>query len=496
MGQVYLAEQVSLKRKVAIKIMRTDLTANVTSFQRFKAEAEAIARITHANIVQVHAFGEEAGVHYMALEYVEGRNLRQYIEKKGPVELPLALSIMRQVAAALQRASELGIVHRDIKPENILLTRRGEAKVADFGLSRCFGDQPGPNLTQPGLTMGTPLYMSPEQIQGQAVDARTDIYSLGITCYHMLAGQPPFRGASALELAIHHVQSEPQPLGDMRPDLPAELCAIVHKMMAKSAHERYQTCNDLLRDLARVRESLGGQKTQSAETLVPTAATPAASHPRPAAPGKARLLFAAAVISVFLAFIAGGAAAWFRSREPAAAPPASAEPTVTAEQQRERFLLKAVEEYPAGDRDRMDLGLGVRLELGLFYLDHERLDEAGRFFSGLVNDPASLAAYKTLGRIGEAMVLARQNHPRESNRILLELLKDARGKKNTADRFFFLLNRPELRRALGLALDYNKANASAGDPFPTELESLRQPPRWLAPGPRSPSAPGKSLSKR
>src|SRR5437667_8246852 len=124
MGQVYLAQQISLKRNVAVKIMRTDVAVNLASYQRFRAEAEAIAKITHANIVQVYAFGEESGLHYMALEYVEGRNLHDYLMKKGPPDLPLALSIMRQVAAALQRAGELGIVHRDIKPEHILLTRR------------------------------------------------------------------------------------------------------------------------------------------------------------------------------------------------------------------------------------------------------------------------------------------------------------------------------------------------------------------------------------
>ena len=137
MGQVYLAEQTSLKRKVALKIMRPELALDAVSFQRFKAEAEAVARVTHANIVQVYAFGEESGLHYIALEYVEGRNLREYLARKGTTDSALTLSILRQVAAALQRASELGIIHRDIKPENILLTKRGEVKVADFGLSRC-----------------------------------------------------------------------------------------------------------------------------------------------------------------------------------------------------------------------------------------------------------------------------------------------------------------------------------------------------------------------
>src|SRR6266852_5106431 len=195
MGQVYLAEQISLKRNVALKILRAEMAANPTALQRFRHEAEAVAKATHANIVQVYAIGEAEGLRYMALEYVEGRNLREFLAKKGPPELPVALSIMRQVAAALQRASELGIVHRDVKPDNILLTRKGEVKVADFGLSRVLdGDQPAVNLTQSGVTMGTPLYMSPEQVEGKAVDVRTDVYSFGVTCYHMLAGHPPFRG--------------------------------------------------------------------------------------------------------------------------------------------------------------------------------------------------------------------------------------------------------------------------------------------------------------
>src|SRR5947209_4810054 len=138
MGQVYLAEQGSLKRKVALKILKADQAINPTALQRFKSEAEAVARVAHANIVQVYAIGEAHGLHYMALEYVEGRTLHEYLSKKGPPNLAGALNLMRQVAAALQRAGELGIIHRDIKPDNILLTRQGQIKVADFGLSRCF----------------------------------------------------------------------------------------------------------------------------------------------------------------------------------------------------------------------------------------------------------------------------------------------------------------------------------------------------------------------
>ncbi len=215
----------------------------------------------------MYAFGETSGLYYMAMEYVEGLNLREYLEKKGPPPLSLAVSIMRQVAAALQRAGELGIIHRDIKPENILLTRKGLVKVADFGLSRCFNaGHSTSGLTHPGVTMGTPLYMSPEQVEGKELDPRTDIYSFGVTCFQMLAGDPPFHGKSPFEIALRHVQTEPVELGKVRPDLPSTLCAVVHKMMAKQPDGRYQTGRELLKDLNRVRESLAVVK----DTGVPT----------------------------------------------------------------------------------------------------------------------------------------------------------------------------------------------------------------------------------
>src|SRR3954466_881651 len=257
MGQVYLARQRSLKRQVAIKVLRGELAANVTALRRFQAEAEAVANITHAHIVQVYAISEDQGLHYMALEYVDGRNLRDFLERKGIPDLPLALEIMRQVASALERAGELGFVHRDIKPENILLSKRGEVKVTDFGLSRCFAADAPLNLTQSGVTMGTPLYMSPEQVRGQPVDPRSDIYSFGVTCYHMLGGEPPFRAATAFDIALQHVQGTARPLGSIRPDLPPELCAIVHKMMAKRPEDRYQSAREVLNDLARFKDGAG-----------------------------------------------------------------------------------------------------------------------------------------------------------------------------------------------------------------------------------------------
>ncbi len=145
--------------------------------------------------------------------------------RKGPLDVLLVLSLMRQVASALHHASELGIVHRDIKPDNILLNRKGEAKVADFGLSRCLTDDEPLNLTRAGSAVGTPMYMSPEQVQGKPVDHRSDLYSFGVTCYHMLTGQTPFEGSHGYEIALKHAREEPLPLEAFRPDLPPALCA-------------------------------------------------------------------------------------------------------------------------------------------------------------------------------------------------------------------------------------------------------------------------------
>jgi serine/threonine-protein kinase len=481
MGQVYLAEQISLKRKVAIKTMRTDLAVSAVSLQRFKAEAEAIARVSHANIVQVYSIGEEAGLHYMALEYVEGRNLREFLTRKGPPELLLALRIMRQVAAALQRASELGIIHRDIKPENILLTKRGEIKVADFGLSRCFaGESVNPHLTQSGITLGTPLYMSPEQVQGQSLDARTDIYSFGVTCYHLFAGQPPFAGRTPFEVALHHVQTEPVSLHEVRPDLPSEICRIVHKMMAKNLDQRYQNCAELLKELNQFRETITAQQTQFPGPALFPSLPPASSpktEPLPAG-GRRGWWASAAAATIVLALIVGGVAAWVRGNATTtpptklAAPPLPTpadEPLLTEQMRNEQFLREAVEKYSTGtDRVSRNLRLRHSLELGLFYLKGNRLEEADHCFAGLIKLPA----YRILGQFGHAIVLARQDHAVESNKLFSDLIGAKPKVGQEQMRFYF--NQAQLRYEIARALDYNKANLREG--FPPDLERYREPP--------------------
>jgi serine/threonine-protein kinase len=504
MGQVYLAEQISLKRKVALKLLRPDLAVNATALARFKAEAEAVARATHANIVQVYAIGEVAGQHFMALEYVEGKNLRQYLEKKGTPEVMLALSIMRQVAAALQRASELGIIHRDIKPENILLTRKGEVKVADFGLSRIFSDDRQPlNLTQSGVTMGTPLYMSPEQVEGKPIDPRTDIYSFGVTCYHLLAGVPPFRGQTAFEVAVQHVQQQAPLLSNIRPDLPQELCALVHRMMAKNPDERIQTGREAVREILRVRDNLiavavtGGGSTNLGPALIETDDDPSArqtavvqlgpggpttfdatltqSLPHPASH---RWWPWVAALSVVAALGLGLAYGRWRSHAQASAQVDSlpgqesaasdlSQKTLSAAAKEEQRLLDAIKQHDADTKHRVDLAA--------FYLRNWRLDDAEKEFKGIYDSgakqhPGSLR----IGNLGKAIVLAFRDQPEESNRLFNLILTQKKLAKDPFPYHPFWLSSPVLSEWAGRALERNFTNDPSN--FPASLKPYRTPP--------------------
>lgn len=275
MGEVYLAEQLALRRHVALKILRADMLDDPQYLARFEAEAKAVAPISHPNIVSVYVTGKEGSIHYIAMEYVQGINLREYIDKKGRLDAATCITVMKRVAAALQRASEEGIVHRDIKPENVLLTKKGEVKVADFGLARQISKE-GVNVTQTGLTMGTPLYMSPEQIEGKPVDRRTDIYSFGVTCYHMIAGSPPFQGDNAFAIAVQHLNRTAPSLETIRPEFPVDVIRIVERMMAKKPEDRYPSAREVLQELARLR---GAKNTVESPALPPETTSPAETAP-------------------------------------------------------------------------------------------------------------------------------------------------------------------------------------------------------------------------
>ena len=248
MAEVYLAEQTSLSRQVALKVLNDALATDESYVKRFQNEARAAAALVHANIVQIYEVGKLDGVHYIAQEYISGQNLRQLLNRHGPFDPALAVTVMRQVAAALHKAAKKGIVHRDIKPENIMISSAGEVKVADFGLSRIAGEG-NVDLTHVGITMGTPLYMSPEQAEGRPLDSRSDLYSFGVSTYHVLAGRPPFEGDTPLAVAVQHVRAQPERLENLRPDLPTGLCRIVHKLLAKEPDERFQDASSLLQEL-------------------------------------------------------------------------------------------------------------------------------------------------------------------------------------------------------------------------------------------------------
>lgn len=531
MGNVYLARQQSLKRQVAVKVLRSDLAANATALARFQAEAEAAARLSHANIVQVYAFGEQDGIHYIAMEYIEGRNLREILHRKGTLDLPMSLSIMRQVASALQRAGELGLVHRDIKPENILVSRKGEAKVADFGLSRCLSQEGQPlSLTASGVTMGTPLYMSPEQVQGQSVDPRSDIYSFGVTCYHLLAGKPPFTGQSAFEVALQHVQGVPQPLINLRPDLPAELCSIVHKMMAKKPEDRYQSAQEVLRDLTRLRQSLstlvsnsrlaliagsdaskmaGGDasktaesdasKTKTAEPVTTTELPPQKSAP-------IRWLWRSAFLVLSLS--AGVLLHWAMS---SSSPMASVElpdsaktampvvepppPILNSAQRKKNLQAKLMDDSLAAKAV-----LDALAELILLEIEERRFEEAAALYKDVRKYPAirdlkfppPLLASYWLRAVGDGILLAYKDDDwKGSIDSFQKLWQPPPGGFRDKFRFppraveDFLSSSPKLRKAIADALERNAKNMALQKPpvpFPANLEPLRS---YLPPKPAS-----------
>lgn len=254
MAEVYLAFHETLQRHVALKVLRTDLAASPDHATRFLQEARAAASLIHPNIVQVYDVGSSGSLQFIAQEYIPGVTLRSLIQRNGTLAACEGLSITLQIASALAKASSLGVVHRDIKPDNILLTSDGEVKVADFGLARARSQNS--NLTEVGVALGTPLYMSPEQIQGKPVDARSDLYSLGVTAFEMFAGQPPFQGDTPLSLAIQHVQNAPPDLSTIRPDLDQQIIAIVNTLLAKNTDDRFASATDLIRSIRKVSESL------------------------------------------------------------------------------------------------------------------------------------------------------------------------------------------------------------------------------------------------
>src|SRR5487761_1700240 len=259
MGAVYLAEQPGLGREVAIKELILSPAADPTALMRFLQEAQVMARTSHPNLVQVHDLEQIGDANYIVLEFVRGRSLRDKINQ-GPIPLPQTFAVMHGVLQALDYAHKHAIVHRDMKPENVLLSDEGNVKVADFGIARLTDDSgPRDTATKTGTTVGTPQYMSPEQVASSKVDGRSDLYSAGIMFYELVVGQPPFTASEAdgpFTLMAKHVQAPPMPPSVHRPGLDMRLEEMIMKSLSKRPEERFQTGEEFDATMSRIADRL------------------------------------------------------------------------------------------------------------------------------------------------------------------------------------------------------------------------------------------------
>src|SRR3954449_3772188 len=320
MANVYLAEDQELGRRVAIKILN-DRHANDEQFvERFRREAKNAAALSHPNVVSIYDRGDAEGTYYIAMEYLDGRSVKELIVSRGPAPVNVSIEYARQILSALRFAHRHGIVHRDIKPHNVLVDGEGRVKVTDFGIARAGTSQ----MTETGSIVGTAQYLSPEQAKGGEVDPRSDLYSLGIVLYELLTGKTPFDGETPVEIAMKHLSNAPQPPSKLRQDIPAELDMVVLRALAKNPDDRYQSADEMEADLervargARVSAATVDSATQVLRRPAAAAAATPGAWPRPAAAAAATP--AAATAATVIA-------------PPAAAAAAGAPPAVVAEEE-------------------------------------------------------------------------------------------------------------------------------------------------------------------
>ena len=285
MGEVYLAEDTLLDRKVAIKFLPSELVGDERAKMRLLREAQAAAKLDHPNIRAIHEVAEEDNRNFIVMQYVEGETLARRLHRER-LELPEALGVAIQVADALSEAHSRGVIHRDIKPANIVLTTRGQAKVMDFGLAKVITDAnqvqseaiTAAFLTEPGAIVGTVPYMSPEQVQGETIDARSDIFSFGAVLYEMVGGHKPFAGKSAAATFSAILSSEPPALARYAPDVPAELERITRKCLEKRRERRYQSMRDVLTDLENLRTEYQSAKLSKDQGLATASVSAAGTN--------------------------------------------------------------------------------------------------------------------------------------------------------------------------------------------------------------------------
>src|SRR5579875_500673 len=284
MADVYLAEDQELGRHVALKLLNARHAHDEQFVERFRREAQSAAGLNHPNIVSIFDRGYAEDTYYIAMEYLDGRTLKELIVRNGPTPIPIAIDYARQVLAAIAFAHRHGVVHRDIKPHNVVVGKDGRLKVTDFGIARSGASQ----MTEAGSIVGTAQYLSPEQARGAPVDPRSDLYSLGIVLYEMLTGKVPFTGDTPVEIAMKHLSQVPEPPSELRPEVPHDLDAIVMRALAKDPDQRYASAEEMDADLARVARGVAvSRETEEAMTQVLSGVGVAASQTmvqRPRAP--------------------------------------------------------------------------------------------------------------------------------------------------------------------------------------------------------------------
>ena len=261
MANVYLAEDQELGRRVAIKLLDDRHSSDAQFVERFRREAQNAAGLSHPNIVSIYDRGEAEGSYYIAMEYVEGRTLKELLVARGPSPIGIAIDYTRQILSALRFAHRNGIVHRDIKPHNVIVDGEGRVKVMDFGIARAGTSQ----MTEAGSIIGTAHYLSPEQARGAPVDQTSDLYSTGIVLYELLTGSVPFTGDTPVEIAMKHLSQAPQPPSTHRPEVPRDLDYVVLRALAKDPAERYHSAEEMDSDLERIARGIG-VSAETAET--------------------------------------------------------------------------------------------------------------------------------------------------------------------------------------------------------------------------------------